>query len=234
MNLIFDPRQAELLPLSQIYSVPFERLSADGLRRHFSNPQHWEKAAFEAPLSAQESLYQTSIPAAVLIPIVNRSDQTHVLFTRRTEHLHEHAGQISFPGGRCEPTDLHPEATALRETAEEIGLSINHIELLGRLPGYLTSTGYHVTPIVGLVQPTAAFELDHFEVAEIFEVPLKFLMDAHHHQLRQIIFTLEKEQLSRTRQFYAIPYRDANQQQEYFIWGATAGILRNLYQFLLA
>jgi 8-oxo-dGTP pyrophosphatase MutT (NUDIX family) len=159
-------------------------------------------------------------PAAVLVPIVRRGEDLTVLFTRRTPHLHDHAGQISFPGGRAEPEDPSFEATALREAQEEIGLAAERVDLLGRLPEYVTVTGYRVTPVVGLVSPPLDVRPDPFEVAEVFEVPLAFLLDPANH-LRNTV-----TQDGKRRRYYAMPYR------QYYIWGATAGMLMNLYGFL--
>ena len=155
--------------------------------------------------------------AAVLVPLVNRHDGLSVLLTQRTSHLHDHAGQISFPGGRAEADDDSMEATALRETCEEIGLDPQLVNILGRLPDYITGTGYRVTPVVGLVEPAFELRLDDFEVAEVFEVPLHFFLDPANHELRSLMWE------GRERQFYAMPYG------ERFIWGATAGMLRSLY-----
>ena len=161
-------------------------------------------------------------PAAVLVPLVRRDAGLTILFTRRTDHLYDHAGQISFPGGRAEAHDDSPAATALRETFEEIGLPRTRVEVLGSLPEYTTVTGYHVTPVVGLVNPPAVFSLDAFEVAETFEVPLAFFLDPGNHQRN----TLQYQ--GRTRHYYAMPYESR------YIWGATAGMLMNLYAFLVA
>ena len=158
--------------------------------------------------------------AAVLVPIVHREPDLTVLFTQRTSHLNDHAGQISFPGGRVEPEDPTPEETALRETEEEIGLDRAHIEVLGRLPEYITGTGFRVTPVVGWVEPGFALTPDAFEVAEVFEVPLAFLLDPANHQQKSIVWE------GRERQFHAMPY------QSRYIWGATAGMLLSLYHAL--
>jgi len=159
-------------------------------------------------------------PAAVLVPLVAHAGALTVLLTRRTDHLHHHPGQISFPGGRVESHDLSAVMTALRETEEEIGLEPDRVELLGELPDYFTGTGFRVTPVVGLVHPPFELKLDAFEVAEAFEVPFSFLLDPANHQRHR------REYEGRMREYYAMPYG------EYFIWGATAGILVSLYRFL--
>lgn len=158
--------------------------------------------------------------ASVLVPIVAHRPEPTVLFTRRTAHLKAHSGQISFPGGRAEPHDPSPEHTALRETEEEIGLPRMHVELLGRLSDYHTRTGYRITPVVGLVSPPFDLRPDANEVAEVFEVPLSFVLDAANHQQHY------REHEGERRGYFAIPYRD------YYIWGATAGMLVNLHRYL--
>lgn len=159
---------------------------------------------------------QTLTPAAVLFPIVIRDGGHTVLLTQRTAHLRDHAGQVSFPGGRVETDDLSPIHTALRETEEEVGLSREHVEILGFLPEYRTGTGFKVTPVVGLVHPPFDLLLDPFEVAEVFEVPLTFLIDPANHQRHELHYR------GALRQYFAMPYGD------YFIWGATAGMIRSL------
>lgn len=151
-------------------------------------------------------------PAAVLLLIVEHDEPT-VVFTQRTAHLSDHAGQISFPGGRCDEADCTPERTALREAREEIGLEEAGVELLGRLPEYLTSTGFTVTPVVGWARPPIAYRPDPHEVAEVFEVPLAFLLDPANHRHESAFFR------GRIRKYWAMPYG------ERFIWGATAGML---------
>ena len=143
-----------------------------------------------------------------------------MLFTRRTDHLQAHAGQISFPGGGAEPADASPIATALRETEEEIGLHPRHIEILGSLEEHPTVTGYRVTPVVGLVAPPFDLRLDEFEVAEIFEVPLAFLLDPVNHRRDSMI------REGRRREFDAVPYGP------HYIWGATAAMLLQLHAYL--
>jgi len=160
--------------------------------------------------------------ASVLVPIVDRLAEPTVLFTQRTAHLKNHSGQISFPGGRAEASDASAELTALRETWEEVGLAAERIELLGRLSDYHTRTGYRVTPVVGIVRPPFDLSPDANEVAEVFEVPLAFLLDARNHQKHSREFGGEQ------REFFAIPYENR------YIWGATAGMLVNLHRFLLS
>lgn len=160
-------------------------------------------------------------PAAVLVPIIERPDELTVLLTKRTDHLHDHAGQISFPGGRMEDDDPHPEAAALRESLEEIGLDARHVELVGRLDQYHTVTGYEVTPVVGLVRPPFDLVPDDFEVADIFEVPLSFIVNRRNHERHSRMLRGQE------RAYYVLPY------QNRYIWGATAAMLVNLAQVLL-
>ena len=161
-------------------------------------------------------------PAAVLFPIVQRSEAPTVLLTQRTTHLKDHPGQISFPGGRHESADPSPAHTALREAAEEIGLSEAQVDIVGYLPEYRTATGFRVTPVVALVTPPFDLQLDSFEVAEVFEVPLAFLLDPANHQRHSLHYR------GKLRHYYAMPYG------RYFIWGATAGIIMSLYRALAA
>lgn len=161
-------------------------------------------------------------PASVLFPIVTRPGGPSVLLTQRTAHLKDHPGQISFPGGRVEPEDTSPADTALREAQEEIGLAARHIEILGYLPEYRTGTGFRVTPVVAVVTPPFDLHPAPGEVAEIFEVPFAFLMDAANHQQHSLHYR------GKLRHYIAMPYG------EYFIWGATAGIIVTLSRALLA
>jgi 8-oxo-dGTP pyrophosphatase MutT (NUDIX family) len=154
-------------------------------------------------------------PAAVLVPIIAR-EELSVLFTRRTTQLKAHSGQVSFPGGRAEPDDRGPEHTALREAREEIGLAPERVQVLGRLPDYLTRTGFRVTPIVGLVEPPLELLPDAREVDEVFEVPLAFLLDPANRRR-------ESRQIGgRLATYYVFEHHGR------VIWGATAGMLVNL------
>jgi 8-oxo-dGTP pyrophosphatase MutT (NUDIX family) len=158
--------------------------------------------------------------AAVLVPIIVHPEELTVLFTRRTVHLKAHSGQVSFPGGRAEPSDANPQHTALREAEEEIGLPARRVEVLASLPEYFTRTGFRVTPVVGLVQPPLELVPDSREVDEVFEVPLGFILDPANHQRGT------REINGRTAHFYFIEHNGRT------IWGATAGMLINLYRIL--
>jgi 8-oxo-dGTP pyrophosphatase MutT (NUDIX family) len=204
-------------------AIDAERLTAEALRRRFASPPNWQPE-----ITTDARLAQAPGPlreAAVLIPLVLREAGTTVLLTQRTSHLHDHAGQISFPGGGIEPQDRDAVATALRETEEEVGLGAEFVEVIGSLPRYATATGYAVTPVVALVRPGFTLAVDTFEVEDVFEPPLAFLMDPAHHQRRLIDWE------GRPRTFYAMPYTAG---RRYFIWGATAAMLRNFYQLLRA
>jgi 8-oxo-dGTP pyrophosphatase MutT (NUDIX family) len=227
---ILDPRQVPVAGHDgHLSAIAGDRLTATALRERFAagisfTPEmQGDGRPFDAQLNPS--------PAAVLVALVQRPHGLSVLLTRRSEHLRGHAGQISFPGGRSEATDADAADTALREAQEEVGLARDRIEVLGELPVYTTVTSYVVTPVIALVQPPFELALDSFEVAEAFEVPLAFLMAPVHHQRH--VFTYEGGQ----RQFLSMPWHGAGadgQEREYFIWGATAAMLRNLYRFLAA
>ncbi|MCC2971909.1 CoA pyrophosphatase [Massilia sp. IC2-476] len=197
------------------------QLSVEAVRARFARTLPWDPEASDEALAAPALRLRR---AAVLVPLVERPEGLHVLLTKRTDHLSSHAGQISFPGGRAEELDSSPIETALREAEEEIGLHRRHVEIIGVLPEHVTISAYRVTPVVAIVTPPFALSADPGEVAEIFEVPLSFLTSGANHERRSV--TLPEGQGRRT--FYAMPYQD------YFIWGATAAMLRNLYHFLRA
>lgn len=217
---IVDPHSAILDSIAGEKPVPQERITAAALRSRFKEgvtwvPEETDEHRLRAPAGQ-------CIEAAVLLPIVLREPHPTLLLTERTAHLTAHAGQVSFPGGRREPADETLIDTALRETEEEIGLMRRHVEVIGTLPEYVTVTGYRVTPVVGLVVPPFSMQRDPHEVAEIFEAPLSYLLDGAHHERRAISLPGDTGQ----RLFYAIPY------DRFLIWGATAGMLRNLFHFL--
>lgn len=159
-------------------------------------------------------------PAAVLVPLVVRDSGITVLLTQRTAHLHNHAGQISFPGGRVDAEDIDHVAAALREAEEEVGLVSAQIEVIATLPSYCTGTGFRIEPVVGLVRPPLNLKLDDFEVADVFEVPLDFLMDEANWRRDSAEF------YGKMRQYWAMPWRDR------YVWGATAGIIVNFKRCL--
>lgn len=201
--------------------VPAERLTAQGLRRQFLQPPVW------APESRPEPRVVQHQPrcAAVLVPVVMRAVLT-VLLTQRTHQLASHAGEIAFPGGKVDDADAGVVQAALREAEEEIGLEQTRVDVLGCLPEYLTGTAYRVTPVVGLIDPGFVAVPNPSEVAEVFEVPLSFLMDPANHQRHAT--TLQGQHY----EWYSMPYAQGG--QERYIWGATAGMLRNFYHFLRA
>jgi len=222
---------AQAIPIHAVCAgekkVATEFLEPAGLRARLKSPPQWEpeitdenRHVIAADIIAKRQAVGKVTKAAVLIPLLLKEDGLSVLLTQRTNHLRDHAGQISFPGGRMDPEDQSPNDTALRESQEEIGLDPQRVEIIGHLPQYLTVSGYSVTPVVGLVQAQAEYVLDEFEVADVFEVPLSFLLDPANHQVR----LWQSEQGG--RRFYSMPYENR------FIWGATAGMLRNLYHLL--
>ena len=159
-------------------------------------------------------------PAAVLVPIVRREPGATMLFTQRTDNLTSHPGQVAFPGGRIDDDDISDEAAALREAEEEIGLKPQDVEMIGRAPDYLTGSGYHIKPVLGLIGPDVDFRLNPEEVSDVFEVPLSFLMDPANHRVGNRIWKGVR------RTYYEMPYG------ERYIWGVTAGIVRILYERL--
>lgn len=227
MALSFDPQKLPVIGVDDhLPALPPQRLEVDALRRRFLAPPAW------TPEIKAEGRVTERPPthASVLIGMVQREELT-VLLTQRTDHLNDHAGQVAFPGGRAEPEDADTAATALREANEEIGLTAPFVDVLGTLPLYTTGTGFIVTPVVALVRPGFTVLADPFEVADVFEVPLAFLMNPANHRRHAIdIGGVQRE-------FLSMPWEgiDASgQPRRYFIWGATAAMLRNLYRFLAA
>lgn len=226
----FDPRS---IPVSgvddHLEGVTMERLSAQALRQQFKNPPVWK------PEHSVEKRFENREPAlaAVLVPLVMRSELM-LLLTQRTTNLSTHSGQIAFPGGRTDATDADAVDTALREAHEEIGLPREHVEVLGTLPTYVTGTAYIITPVIALVTPGFTLVPNPGEVADVFEVPLAYLMNPANHRRHELEFD------GVTRQWLSMPYLDPTVIEgnagptERFIWGATAGMLRNLYRFLSA
>jgi 8-oxo-dGTP pyrophosphatase MutT (NUDIX family) len=215
-------------------AIAAHRLTAIALRERFRMPLHWQ------PEFTGDGRFASQRPpadAAVLIALIERNNGLHVLLTRRTEQLRDHAGQISFPGGRTDPGDGGAVGTALREAEEEVGLVRDQLDVLGQLSVYTTVTSFVVTPVVALVQAPqhqpplvlSDLRLQSAEVAEVFEVPLMHLMNPANHQRHA--FQYEGGQ----REFLSMPWRAQASEdavRDYFIWGATAAMLRNLYRFI--
>lgn len=227
---IFDPRSIPVLGVDDhLAGVARERLTPQALRERFRAPPVW------TPEHSVEKKFGDRQPAlaAVLLPLVMRDELT-LLLTQRTLNLRAHSGQIAFPGGRTDDSDVDAVDTALREAHEEVGLPRAHVEVLGTLPTYVTGSAFIITPVVALVKPGFVLQPNPGEVADIFEVPLGYLMNPAHHRRHEMEFD------GVIRQWLSMPYSDPvaetdnSAAQERYIWGATAGMLRNLYRFLSA
>ncbi len=219
----FDPRTVPVIDTDEsLPAVPLERTTPDALRARFKHPPLWQ------PEIAVEPRFSDRAPshAAVLIALVQRPEPT-VLLTERTLHLSTHSGQVAFPGGKTDPEDADAAATALREAYEEVGLDPAVAEVVGTLPQYVTGSSFLVVPVVALVPIGSAVRPNPYEVARVFEVPLSFLMNPAYHRLHAF------EHDGVRREWYSMPFRDTDG-YEHFIWGATAGMLRNFYRFLAA
>ena len=230
MALSFDPQKLPVLGVDDhLPAVASDELSASALRQRFATPPVWRPEIAAEPRFTERAASHASVLVA-LVPAAAGGALT-VLLTQRTDHLTDHPGQVSFPGGRRESTDADAAATALREAHEEIGLASAFVDVIGAMPTYTTGTGFIVTPVVALVQPGFVLKADPFEVAEVFEVPLAFLMNPAHHRWHAV------DVAGAQRRFLSMPFDsidEAGDARRYFIWGATAAMLRNLYRFLSA
>jgi 8-oxo-dGTP pyrophosphatase MutT (NUDIX family) len=219
---IADPRQAPLIGVDDhLPAVSLAAQTPRALRQRFAQPPQWQPEA----MPEKRWVHKPPSAASVLVPIVLREQPT-VLLTVRSARLSSHSGQVAFPGGKRDPQDVSAEATALREAQEEIGLEPQNVEVLGRLPTYVTGSSFVITPVVGLVHPQPSYFPNPGEVADLFEVPLSFLLDPANHERHAMLWQGVE------REWFAMPYQDGEQQR--YIWGATAGMLRNLYRFLAA
>jgi 8-oxo-dGTP pyrophosphatase MutT (NUDIX family) len=222
-QVLFDPRAVPIAGIdSDLPAVDASQLTAAALRARFRNPPIWTPELRREPRNDDRAPAR----AAVLVPIVQRAEPM-VLLTERATQMSTHSGQVAFPGGRVDPDDANIAAAALREAWEEVGLSSHFVEVLGTLPTYTTVTSFIVTPVIALVQPGFHLTLSPLEVADAFEVPLAYLMNPANHRRHAMV----GEGIS-ARQWFSMPYQDGL--QERFVWGATAGMLRNLYCFLSA
>jgi 8-oxo-dGTP pyrophosphatase MutT (NUDIX family) len=219
---LFDPAAVPVVRIdSHLPPVATGVLQPSALRQRFAHPPVW------VPEFHAEKKYSDRQPmqAAVLLPIVMRERPT-VLLTQRTSHLSTHSGQIAFPGGKVDKEDAHAIAAALREAQEEVGLDPGFVEVLGTLPHYVTGSAFIITPVVALVSTGFSLSPNANEVADVFEVPLEFLMNPSHHRHHRVAHE------GAWREWLSMPYQDED--TERFIWGATAGMLRNFYRLLAA
>ncbi|MGH1351322.1 MAG: CoA pyrophosphatase [Methyloligellaceae bacterium] len=220
--MTFDEKKADIQSELEILNYINDRLEQDIPETLFDpgiaalNGDHVLNMDVEGTTGLAEKIR----PAAVLVPIVKYTDRLSLILTTRSAHLSSHAGQVAFPGGKVDEEDVTIIDTALRETEEEVGIHRKNIEILGYLDSYQTATGFRILPIVGIIEEGYSYNIDRNEVEDLFEVPLKFLMSPENHK-KESLFWRNKD-----RHFYSMPYEDRN------IWGATAGIIRNLYERL--
>ena len=220
--LNFDPRLVPVVGVDdQLPKVSAQALQVPSLVQRFASGHVWTPELLAEPRFSQRA----PVHASVLVPLVMRESGLTVLLTERTSHLSSHSGQVAFPGGKADPEDADAVETALREAEEEVGLERGLVQVLGSLPIYTTGSAFLVTPVVALIQPGHIVTANPFEVADVFEVPLGFLMDPANHRRHSV------EWAGSQREWLSMPYVDAK--AERFIWGATAGMLRNFYRFLL-
>jgi len=231
----FDPRRVPVVGVdAHLPAISPAQLKPQALQARFNKPPLWTPEVVREPIFSERKPQQ----AAVLIALVMRGPERqtpHLLLTQRAAHMKTHSGQVAFPGGKLDPQDAHLQAAALREANEEVGLHPRHVQVLGELPMYQTGTAYQVTPVVALVSPELELSPSADEVADVFEVPLIFLMNPAHHRRHHY------EVNGVTRQWFSMPYEETRLSSEgqpevveRFIWGATAGMLRNFYRFLAA
>ncbi len=235
----FDPRQVPVAGVDEhLPIVAPERLTPTALRQRFQAPPRWQPEVRIEPRFADRA----PAPAAVLVPLVERPGGLSVLLTERTANLSTHSGQVAFPGGKVDAEDADVVDAALREAEEEVALQRGFVDVIGQLPLYITGTQFLITPVVGLVREGFVLHPNPGEVAHAFEVPLAFLMNPAHHRRHRVHWD------GVTREWFSMPYveparvdRAAGEtaptpasEVERFIWGATAGMLRNFYRFLSA
>lgn len=223
-NPNFDPQAQSAFQANQGLSVlPEERMSIAFIQKALSLPQLVSLDPIIERWNYEKRLIHIQQPyaeAATLMLLVEKEQGVEMLLTRRAMHLKKHSGQISFPGGRIDQKDASAEEAALRETFEEIGIASTHIQLLGQLPDFFTGTGFLMKPFVAALKKDYELSINQDEVDEVFSVPLSFLLNPNHHFLHKV--DLEEG----IREYFSMPW------QNYFIWGATAAVIRNLYHVL--
>lgn len=218
---VFDPRQVPVLGVdSHLPAIRPEAMAPRAIASRFTGGHRWTPESLGEARMTDKPLAL----AAVLIPLVARSNGLNVLLTQRTSHLSSHSGQIAFPGGKVDAHDANAQATALREAEEEIALAPDRVDVLGTFPTYTSGSAYIITPVVGLLRDGFSVAANPDEVADIFEVPLAFLMDPANHRRHAVDWAGQR------REWLSMPYNGAG--TERFIWGVTASMLRNFYRFL--
>jgi 8-oxo-dGTP pyrophosphatase MutT (NUDIX family) len=232
----FDPRAVPIKEFgAHLPAVPAASLSVTALRARFTQPPVWTPEVREEPRFNDRDPAQAAVLIAIVLPGSSLTEggsprlEPTILLTLRTSHLSTHSGQIAFAGGKVDATDADATAAALREAHEEVGLSSQYCEVLGSLPSYITGTAFHITPVVALVRPGFTLLPNPNEVADVFDVPLSFVMNPANHATHLVSWQ------GNEREYFSMHWRGtAEAPQDRFVWGATAGMLRNLYRFFIA
>ncbi len=230
----FDHRKVPIKGFdTHLAAVPAQALTAPALRARFAKPPIWVPEVREEPSFSDRSAAQAAVLIAIVLPgsklLGAPVREPTVLLTRRTSHLSTHSGQIAFAGGKVDATDADATAAALREAEEEVGLARQYCEVLGCLPSYVTGTAFHITPVVALVRSGFTLQPNPQEVADVFDVPLSFVMNPANHATHLLQWE------GNVREYFSMHWQgSASMPQDRFVWGATAGMLRNLYRFLIA